>query len=126
MFTQWDYIRPFLGLPITMIGCHFLADFPLQGNYVSAMKDPNRGSDKPQWWIFMTAHCAIQALFVYLLTAGLNLEPTLIEFVAHFVIDWLKAKGKISFLEDQIAHIFCKLVYCLLLAGTKWMFISHA
>lgn len=126
MITHWwQYLLPFIGLPVSMIGMHFVCDFPLQGNYLSSMKDPKRLNAKPQWWIFMTAHCSIQAFGVYLFTGGNSFVPAFAEFIAHFIIDYFKAKRKVTFLEDQIAHIFCKLVWCLYLAGWRWMWRLH-
>ena len=94
-------------LPFTLIGWHFIADFPLQGSYLSSVKCLKDGKD---WPLYMLAHCWIQGLGVYLLTGSLILG--VLEIVVHFFIDVMKCKGRLNIWDDQIAHIICKIVWC--------------
>ena len=103
----------FLAMFFLMVAFHFIADFPLQGDYLA------RGKfgllDTPELRIkhwCMIAHCCIQAVFVGLITTSLVLA--LCEFTAHLIIDTSKVDNKITFNQDQFAHLFCKLVWATL------------
>lgn len=92
---------------------HFLADFPLQGDFLSKAKNYNTAIPHvPPFWA-MAAHCAIQAGMVWLITNHWGFA--LIEFMAHWVIDALKIENEITFSGDQIMHILCKLLYVLMI-----------
>ena len=69
--------KAFLDLLFVLIGFHFLADYPLQGPYLSALKN-GRGDDArwlgPHPWIHgLVSHSAIHGLFVGLATGSLAL-----------------------------------------------------
>ena len=86
---------------------HALADYPLQGDFLSKAKNgwnPIPGID---WRIAMAAHCAIHAGVVMLVTH--NLTFALFEFVLHYWIDVLKCCGITNFRQDQLLHVFCKI-----------------
>lgn len=79
-------------------GLHFLADFPLQGDYLSSMKGKS--------WEHLLYHCACYT-GVFVLFAHATPVAALALFVPHFVIDALKARyHKIPWLWlDQALHL---------------------
>jgi hypothetical protein len=94
---------------ISLIGAHYLADFGLQNDFIAKFKVPGSA---PFWIHVLSAHSAIQGLFVLLVTQSPHLA--IAEFIAHFTIDYFKGKGKLSFNQDQFLHIGCKLVWAYL------------
>lgn len=110
----WDAVKLFFALAIG----HALADFPLQGEYIARFKSRHaRPVDQETvpsglWVHCMTAHCLIHAGFVWLITGQVIFA--IVEFVLHFILDFLKCEGKTSFNFDQIGHYTCKLAYALI------------
>lgn len=100
-------------LALLIVG-HCLADYPLQGEFLSRGK--NRFSPTPDipWYHAMFAHASIHAGFVGVITGSIWLG--LAEFVLHWIIDDRKCAGKISFDMDQLLHIACKFLWVGLLA----------
>lgn len=94
-----------------LIAGHFVADYPLQGDFLARAK--NRFNPVPQvpWYQAMTAHCAVHAGAVFLIT-GLW-WAALIEFICHFAIDDTKCAGKLTYNQDQFLHILTKLLIVL-------------
>ncbi|MEM7602270.1 MAG: DUF3307 domain-containing protein [Verrucomicrobiota bacterium] len=101
---------------------HALADFPLQGDFLSRGK--NRNGTPPQladgkanpsdlWVYLMTAHCLIHAGFVWVITGIFAFA--LAEFVLHWIIDALKCEGRTSFAMDQWLHILTKVAFVVIL-----------
>ena len=96
---------------------HAMADFPLQGDFVSRFK--NRHSPLPEnpkldvpgsvWLYCLTSHSLIHGGFVWAITANPLLGA--IETVTHWLIDFLKSEGITNFHTDQLLHILCKLAY---------------
>lgn len=96
---------------------HAMADFPLQGDFVSRFK--NRHWPKPEdpkldipdsvWLYCLTSHSLIHGGFVWAITANPALGA--IEVVTHWLIDFMKGEGVTNFHSDQILHILCKLAY---------------
>lgn len=117
---------------LILMGFHFIADYPLQGDFLSKAKNPwNRIPGIP-WHHAMMAHCGIHALFVGLITGSLLLA--VLELILHFIIDTVKCASKISFTTDQNFHTFCKLFWAyiavvvwhhqLQFLGFKWQTIG--
>lgn len=95
---------------LLMVFWHFLADFPLQGDFLAKNKDPGTGFGyQPIWPWCMSAHCAIQAGGVYVITGSWILAVG--EFICHWGTDYVKCRGKITFGQDQFIHIAQKLVW---------------
>lgn len=90
---------------------HFIADFPLQGDFLAKAKNhvnPIAGVNP----IFcLLAHSAIQAGMVWYITGYGPLA--LVEFFLHAAIDYNKSENNIDFSSDQILHILCKIVYAM-------------
>jgi len=113
-----------LALLFAFVIGHALADFPLQGDFLSRGKNRNappppladgKGSPANLWVYLMSAHCLIHAGFVWLVSGYAVLALT--EFVLHWLIDAAKCEGVTSFATDQWLHVATKLVYVAVL----WM-----
>lgn len=87
-----------------LIAGHFVADYPLQGDFLAHAKaqGPLR-----VWHLF--GHSAIHGGAVLLATGSLLL--CVLEALAHMLIDENKVHGRISFAMDQALHLICKFVW---------------
>jgi hypothetical protein len=90
---------------------HAVADYPLQGDWLSKAKNSTLQLVPGQsiWFGAMLCHAAIHAGAVKLATGSWGLA--LCEFVAHFAIDVWKCRGGLTYNEDQGLHVLCKLVW---------------
>ena len=61
----------------------------------------------------MTVHTLVQAGVVWVITSSVLLG--FIEFVVHWLIDFLKCEGSTEFEFDQWLHIGTKVVYVILI-----------
>jgi hypothetical protein len=98
---------------IFLLAAHSLADFPLQGDFLSKGKNFKTtpfGAWMP-WYCCMAAHALIHAGFVQLITGSFVLG--FCEFILHFLIDCTKCYGAIDATEDQALHVACKLVWAI-------------
>lgn len=97
-----------------LISGHALADYPLQGDFLSKAK--NRANPIPgvPWYQGLWAHSAIQGGMIGLVTGSLALG--IFEFIAHWIIDDGKSMGYISYNEDQALHVVCKIAWVLIMA----------
>lgn len=95
---------------LLLITGHFVADYPLQGDAVATGKNKNLEYAKfgVPWYYWMAGHAATHSMVVALVTQ--NFFAGLFEFVAHFIIDWLKCSRMINLHVDQLLHIICKLI----------------
>lgn len=96
-----------------LLAMHALCDFPLQGDFLAKAKNHKAPIPGVPWYIALTAHATIQAGGVLIVTG--NLWFAGVELLAHAAIDWMKSEGILTFGEDQIAHIGCKVVYALVM-----------
>ena len=92
---------------------HFLADFPLQGDYLAKAKNPYSPLPGTPWYWAMGAHCWIHGGAVMLVTGSWMIG--LAEFFVHGCIDLAKCKGNISYNEDQFLHVAFKVIWTLIL-----------
>jgi len=99
---------------ILLVCAHALCDYPLQGDFLSAAKNERSPVAGVPWWQAMSAHCAIHAGAVQIVTGLWFLA--LAEFVIHFLTDRAKCGGLISFNADQAIHVGCKVSW----AGMAW------
>jgi hypothetical protein len=90
---------------------HSVADYPLQGDFLAKAKNKWASVPGIDWWIAMTAHCAIHAGVVMLVTH--HIVFALAEFAFHFLIDMAKCAGLTNFRQDQGLHVFCKVMWAL-------------
>jgi hypothetical protein len=97
---------------LLLVFCHFLADYPLQGDFLAKAKNPVNPIPNIPWYQAMVAHCSIHAGFVFLVTGNFLFAG--IEFFVHYLTDTAKCKGRISYNIDQFIHIITKIVIVLL------------
>jgi hypothetical protein len=90
---------------------HFVADYPLQGDFLAKAKNANNPIPGVPWWQAMIAHSGIHAGMVYFVTGFLFLA--IFEWIMHFIIDNSKCDGIMTYNQDQFAHIFCKFAIAL-------------
>ena len=109
-----------------LVCLHFLADFPLQGEYMAREKSPkgrplgrmeNAEAPNQEWWLIMAGHCAIHSLMAYLVTYSLWLAVFM--FVTHYMIDCRRCYQQITFLMDQMAHFVIILIIATIHTATK-------
>lgn len=100
-----------------LFACHALADYPLQGDWLSKAKNHRLEivSGERIWPLALASHAAIHALLVGVATGSMTFA--VIEFLAHAAIDWMKCDGAFGYNADQAAHIACKAVYALALSA---------
>jgi hypothetical protein len=96
-------------LLIALITGHFVADYPLQGDFLSKAKNRTAPIPGVPWWQALGAHAVIHGGFVALITGIWWLF--IAEAAIHAITDDLKCRGKISFNTDQVIHLICKLVW---------------
>ncbi|UGY23750.1 DUF3307 domain-containing protein [Bradyrhizobium septentrionale] len=107
-----------LGPLFWMLICHAVADYPLQGDWLSKAKNHTLSlvSGEVIWPGAMLSHAAIHAGAVKLATGSWLLAGA--ELVAHAVIDFTKCSGRIGYSADQGLHVTCKAIwFCALLSG---------
>lgn len=96
-------------LLFALIAAHFLCDYPLQGDFLARAKNHREPIPHVPWYQAMTAHATIHAAAVYLVLGIWWLAA--LEFVAHFAIDHYKCSGELTFNEDQLLHLACKIAW---------------
>ncbi|MEZ0251840.1 MAG: DUF3307 domain-containing protein [Methylobacteriaceae bacterium] len=90
---------------------HALADYPLQGDWLSKAKNHTLSliPGEAIWLGALVSHAAINAGAVKLATGSWLLAGC--EFVAHALIDHAKCAGRLSYNVDQGLHVVCKLAW---------------
>ncbi len=99
-----------------LIAAHFLADYPLQGDFLAAGKS-RTGPGYVPWWHCLLAHAFVQGGFVALITGFWWLG--LAEVFIHAITDHLKCEKKVGINTDQAIHIICKIVWAALALSIK-------
>ena len=95
-----------------LIFAHALADYPLQGAFLSQAKNHTTPICGVPWYQALAAHSAIHGGFVGVITGSLWMGVA--EFVIHAVTDHAKCSGRISYNVDQAIHVGCKVVWAVL------------
>ncbi len=88
---------------------HCLADYPLQGDFLSKAKNHKNPISGVPWYQALGAHAIIHGGFVGIITGSTLLG--LMETAAHWHIDYRKNAGELTYNQDQALHILCKLVW---------------
>ena len=96
---------------------HALFDYPLQGDFLSRnknrhFKDENNNV-KGLWIHCLTSHSILHAGSVWLITGSFIIG--IMEFVLHWIIDFLKCEGITNFHTDQFLHVLCRILYVIIL-----------
>lgn len=110
-----DGLNP-LSLFYVLIVAHFICDYPLQGDFLSKAKNLTAPIPGVPWWQAMGAHSFIHGGAVAMITG--NIWLGLFETICHFGIDTLKCRGNLSFNDDQLLHIACKIVIVMIWSAT--------
>ena len=94
---------------IALLAAHALADYPLQGDFLSKAK--NRAAPIPgvPWQQALGAHVVIHGAAVAFITGIWWLFFA--EALVHWLTDDAKCRGRISFNVDQGIHVACKLLW---------------
>lgn len=102
---------------------HAMADFPLQGEFLSRGKNRHMppppladgGASPTRLWMYlMSAHALTHAGFVWVISGSVLFA--LAEFVIHWIIDAMKCERWTGFESDQWLHLATKAVY----VGLLW------
>lgn len=101
-------------MAIALLAGHALADYPLQGDFLSKAKNRTAPIPGVPWPQALGAHVVIHGAFVAIIT-GL---PWLFfaEAIIHWFTDDAKCRGKLTFNQDQAIHLACKAAW-LIIAG---------
>lgn len=94
---------------LMLIAAHALCDFPLQGDFLAKAKNHKRPLDGVEPTMAMALHGAIHAGAVLLITHSYCWAC--VEWIAHTVIDRCKCEDILTFNQDQILHLACKVGY---------------
>lgn len=97
-----------------LLGWHAIADFPLQGDFLSRAKNQHTSIGKDWWRIALPMHGLIHGIGVAVITGSTLLG--IVEVLLHSMIDYAKCENWISINDDQTSHIICKIVYMVILA----------
>lgn len=92
-----------------LLAAHALADYPLQGDFLSKAKNRTAPIHGVPWYQALGAHAMIHGGAVALVTGSQRLG--IAEAVVHAITDDLKCRGKLSFNQDQAIHLACKLLW---------------
>lgn len=105
----------FAQLLFLLIFAHALADYPMQGPFLSEAKNRNTALGKVFWPHALFAHSMIHGGFVLLITGNIWFAGA--EVIVHGFTDWMKCENKISLNVDQMVHLICKVAWA---AGTVY------
>lgn len=108
--------QPWWVLAFAFIIGHAVADYPLQGEFLALGKNHrlppgtlhyNKGDSVRGLWLHcLTAHALIHAGVVWAISGFFVLG--LIEFVLHWILDFLKSARLTNLHFDQLLHLACK------------------
>jgi hypothetical protein len=106
-----------MGALLWMLIGHALADYPLQGDWLSKAKNHTLSLVPGEviWPGALLSHAAIHAGAVQIATGSWVLAGC--ELVAHCAIDFAKCSGWLSYNRDQAAHVTCKVLWAGALSG---------
>ena len=96
---------------------HALFDYPLQGDFLSRNKNRHYKDEnnnvKGLWIHCLTSHSILHAGSVWLITGSFIIG--IMEFVLHWIIDFLKCEGITNFHIDQFLHVLCRILYVIII-----------
>jgi hypothetical protein len=97
---------------------HVVADYPLQGDFLSRAKSRAAPIPGVPWYQALGAHAIIHGGMVWAITGIWWLG--LLETGCHAFIDDAKCNGHLSFNGDQALHIWCKFAW----AFAAWIIVT--
>ena len=96
-----------------MLIAHGVADYPLQGDWLSKAKNHKMDLVGEKIWpMALAQHAAVHGGAVYLITQSSLLA--MLEFISHALVDYTKCDGKIGYNTDQILHVICKGIWAVM------------
>lgn len=117
-----------LALLLLLIAAHFVADYPLQSEFMALNKARKGPLGAIFWENCLVAHAATHgaavALAVSLMRPDLAIPLGIAETLAHGLIDFGKCEGKFgsnpkrSLMIDQALHFGCKIAWVIAFAAT--------
>lgn len=99
-----------------MVVGHFVADYPLQGEFLARAKSRRDGIPGVPWYQALGAHAAIHGGAVGIVTGSVTLGVA--EAFVHAFIDDRKCMGRLTYDQDQALHLACKAAWFAALAAT--------
>jgi len=96
-----------------LIVAHMVADYPLQGEFLSRAKNRHAPVPGVPWYQALAAHGVIHGGAVGCITGSITLG--VLETLSHMLIDDFKCANRISYDLDQALHVGCKVVWLALL-----------
>lgn len=100
---------------LLLLAGHALCDYPLQSDFLAKGKNHKAPFPGMAAWQLLLAHCLIHMGMVLLITGSVWLA--LAELAIHFVTDYAKCDGRITFNQDQAIHYGCKILWAAIAAG---------
>ena len=97
-----------------MVAGHAYADFALQSGWHSSVKRPGNPHGYP-WPVALACHSLIHGGIVALVTGMWWLGA--LESIVHGATDYIKGRGWIGAVTDQLIHLACKVLWCVLAMG---------
>ena len=91
---------------------HALGDFSLQNDFLAKGKNHKNPIPGFPAWQLLFAHCLVHSGIVFLITG--KMWMAIAELVIHYITDWAKCDGRITFNEDQYIHYSCKVLWATL------------
>ena len=92
---------------------HAFSDVAFQTEWMAVNKHRTRPNAVKGLWVFaLTAHALVNAGVVILITGNVFLG--VLEFIAHWLIDFGKCEGWYNLVTDQALHLTSKIVWCIL------------
>ena len=88
---------------------HYLADYAAQGDFLAKAKNHTQPLPGVPWQHALLAHAVIHGGAVWLVTGSLWLAG--VEIVMHAALDYHKCDGTINYNQDQLGHIWLKVIY---------------
>jgi hypothetical protein len=100
----------FINVFFMLIASHYFGDYVFQGEPMAKGKNHRQNKDgHVPWYVWLSAHAAVHATLVGVVLGAWYWA--LAEYCLHWLIDYRKCDGRLSFHRDQQLHLLCKLAY---------------
>jgi len=109
MLVHWGFFATL----IFLFAGHALCDYSWQNDFIAIHKSHKALASPFPWWQILFAHSIIHAGMVLFITGSTTCA--VLELLIHFVTDWSKCDGRISFSADQSIHYLCKLAWAIVM-----------
>lgn len=96
-----------------LLAGHALGDYAFQSRFLATAKNRHTEIGREHWVAALPAHAIIHGVLVFAVTGSVALG--LAETIAHGIIDWCKNEGWFGIRVDQGLHVFCKILWLVLI-----------